>query len=134
MKRFKKQNLQTKVAIFAGALALMALTPQTHADSSTDALLNKLEQKGILTVDEAKELKAENATNSPAEFNKQFNSKIQMPDWVTSYKLSGDLRGRYDQVASDLHAFKNSAGATVADNNVRLRYRLRVGVTIHRKD
>jgi hypothetical protein len=62
MKKITKQNSTTKIALFAGAAALMALTPQTRADSSTDALLNKLEQKGILTVDEAKELKSENAT------------------------------------------------------------------------
>jgi hypothetical protein len=57
MKKIKSQN-HTKAAIFAGAAALMALTPQTHAQSSVDSLLNKLEQKGILSVDEAKELKA----------------------------------------------------------------------------
>ena len=62
-----------------------------------DALLNKLEQKGILTVDEAKELKAENQQDSAADFNKALNSKFQMPDWVTSYKLYGDFRGRFDE-------------------------------------
>ena len=44
------------MAIFAGAAAFMALTPQIQAQSGVDALLNKLEQKGVLTVDEAKEL------------------------------------------------------------------------------
>ena len=42
-----------------------------------DALLNKLEQKGILTVDEAKELKAENQQDSAADFNKAMNSKFR---------------------------------------------------------
>ena len=65
----------------------MALTPNTHAQTSVDALLNKLEQKGILTVDEAKELKAENQQDSAADMNKAINSKFQMPDWVTSYKI-----------------------------------------------
>ena len=97
MKRNQKQNTPKKVAIFAGATALMALTPQTHAQSSVDALLNKLEQKGILTVDEAKELKAENEQDSAADFNKAMNSKFPMPDWVTSYKLYGDFRGRFDE-------------------------------------
>src|SRR6185312_15650730 len=114
MKKMTRQTPTTKLALCAGALALMALTPQTRADSSTDALLNKLEQKGILTVDEAKELKAENATASAADFNKSFNSKIQMPDWVTSYKLYGDFRGRYDQVDSDLLAYKDATGTVVA--------------------
>jgi hypothetical protein len=77
MKKLKKQN-HTKVALFAGAAALMALTPNTHAQSSVDALLNKLEQKGILTVDEAKELKAENQQDSAADFNKAH--ELQVPD------------------------------------------------------
>ena len=42
MKKIKNRKTTTKVAIFAGAAALMALTPQTHAQSSVDALLNKL--------------------------------------------------------------------------------------------
>jgi Tfp pilus assembly protein PilN len=87
MKKLKKQNTPRKVALFAGATALMALTPQIQAQTSVDALLNKLEQKGILTVDEAKELKAENQQDSAADLNKAMNSKFQMPDWVTGYKL-----------------------------------------------
>ena len=128
MKKIKKQN-HTKIAMFAGAAALMALTPQIHAQSSVDALLNKLEQKGVLTVDEAKELKAENATNSVADFNAAMNSRFPIPDWVTSYKLSGDFRGRFDDVSTDIHS---AAGGT--DNNIRLRYRLRVGLLVNMKD
>jgi hypothetical protein len=90
MKKIKRQN-QTKAAISAGAAALMALSPQTHAQSSVDALLNKVEQKGILSVDEARELKAENATNSVSDFNKALGAKFPMPDGVASYKLYGDF-------------------------------------------
>src|SRR5208282_534827 len=113
MKKLKKQNTTTKVAIFASAAALMALTPQTHAQSTVNDLLNKLEQKGILTVDEAKELKAENATNSVEDFNKAFNSKFAMPDWIKDYKLSGDFRGRFDDVSTEIPAFSGH------DNNIR---------------
>lgn len=134
MKKIKNHKTTTKVAIFAGAAALMALTPQTHAQSSVDALLNKLEQKGILSVDEAKELKAENATNSVDDFNKALGAKFPIPDWVTSYKLYGDLRGRYDDVSTETPAYKDSTGTVVDKNNVRLRYRLRVGLTINMKD
>ncbi len=88
MKKSKTKNT-TKVALFAGAAALMALVPHSRAQSSVDALLNKLEQKGILTVDEAKELKAENETNSVAELNAAMNAKFPAPNWVTSYKLTG---------------------------------------------
>jgi len=114
--------------LFAGAAALMALAPQSQAQSSVNDLLNKLEQKGVLTVDEAKELKAENTQESAADFDKAFNSKFPMPDWVTGYKLSGDFRGRFDDVGTDLPAF------TGHDNNLRLRYRLRAGLTVNMKD
>jgi hypothetical protein len=99
-----------------------------------DALLNKLEQKGILSVDEAKELKAENATNSVNDFNSAMNAKFPTPDWVTSYKLSGDFRGRYDEVSTATPAYKNQWRCAVDDTNIRLRYRLRVGLTINMKD
>ncbi len=117
----------TKIAVFAGATALMALTSQSHAQSSVDALLNKLEQKGVLTVDEAKELRSENETNSVADFNKELSSKFTMPDWVTNYKLYGDFRGRYDEVAS------TDGNKTFADRD-RFRYRLRAGIIVTIKD
>jgi hypothetical protein len=132
MKKLKKQNTPRKVALFAGATALMALTPQIQAQTSVDALLNKLEQKGILTVDEAKELKAENQQDSAADLNRAMNSKFQMPDWVTGYKLYGDLRGRYDEETTDSPG--NHATGLSGQDNVRLRYRLRVGMTVNMKD
>ena len=124
MKKLKKQN-HTKIALFAGATALMALTPQSHAQSSVDALLNKLEQKGILTVEEAKELKAENQKDFSTDLNNAFNSKFPMPDWVTSYKLYGDFRGRFDDITVE------QSGPA---DRLRERYRLRVGLVVNMKD
>ncbi|HTL72911.1 MAG TPA: putative porin [bacterium] len=119
MKNNKKQNT-TKLALFAGAAALAALAPQTHAQTSVDSLLNKLEQKGILTVDEANALKAENQQDSAADFKRQYDSKMKMPDWVTGYKIGGDFRGRYDQIS----AMNNEDYV----NRARFRYRLRFGI------
>ncbi|HEY5233948.1 MAG TPA: putative porin [Verrucomicrobiae bacterium] len=124
MKKLTKQNT-TKAALFAGATALMALTPNTRAQTSVDALLNKLEQKGILSVDEAKELKSENATNSVNDFDAAMNAKFPMPSWITSYKFSGDFRGRFDDQSGD------EAGIVARE---RLRYRLRAGLTLDMKD
>jgi hypothetical protein len=130
MKKIKRRNTPAKLTLFAGATALMALTPQMQAQTSVDALLNKLEQKGILTVDEAKQLKAENQQDSAADLNRAINSKFQMPDWVTSYKLYGDFRGRFDEMSTD-----NPGTATLSSQNRdRLRYRLRVGMTVNMKD
>jgi hypothetical protein len=128
MKKLKNHKTTTQVAIVAGAAALMALTPQTHAQSSVDNLLNKLEQKGILTPNEADELKAEDATNSVADFNQAMNARFPMSDWITSYKLYGDFRGRFDDVGTDSPAFSGH------DNNIRLRYRLRAGLLVNMKD
>ena len=133
MKKIKNQKTTTKVAIFAGAAALMALTPQTHAQSSVDALLNKLEQKGILSVDEAKELKAENATNSVDDFNKALGAKFPIPDWITSYKLYGDFRGRYDDISAG-GPVNGASSFNGNENQIRFRYRLRAGLTINMKD
>ena len=49
-----KQHTTTKLALFAGATALASLASPASAQTSVDTLLNKLEQKGILTVEEAK--------------------------------------------------------------------------------
>jgi hypothetical protein len=124
MKQIKKWS-PSKTAIFAGAAALMALTPGVHAQTSVDNLLNKLEQKGILTPSEADELKTENATNSVADFNQQMNSRFPVPDWITSYKLYGDFRGRLDERATPNPA---------QPDNLRVRYRLRVALQINMKD
>jgi hypothetical protein len=126
MSKLKNQKTTTKAAIFAGAAALMSLAPQSHAQSSVDALLNKLEQKGILSVDEAKELKAENATNSAADFNKAMGAKFPTPDWVTGFKINGDFRGRYEQ-------FSTTDNNTYSDRT-RYRYRLRFGIVANIKD
>jgi hypothetical protein len=124
MKKFKKLNT-AKGAFFAGATALMALASQTHAQSSVDALLNKLEQKGILTPDEAQQLKIENKQDATNDFNTALNSRFPMPDWVLGYKLSGDFRGRLDDVTTDNSSFAD---------RMRFRYRLRAGLAITLKD
>ena len=90
MKIRKSKKNTTRLAFLAGAAALTALAPQTHAQSS-DALIDKLVDKGILTTDEAKDLREE----SDKDFRTALQAKTGMPDWVTSYKIGGDFRGRY---------------------------------------
>lgn len=110
----KKPKL-TRYVITAGTAALLLATPDVQAQS-VDALLDKLVDKGILTVKEANELKAE----SDKDFTKAYQAKSGMPDWVTALKLNGDLRGRFEGFYADNPAF--------VDRN-RFRYRLRAGVT-----
>ena len=103
------------MALFAGAAMLASLAMQARAQSS-DALIDKLVQKGILTANEAKDLRDE-ADN---DFKTAFQSKMGMPDWVTGYKISGDFRGRFEQFSGENNALID---------RTRLRYRLRFGLT-----
>ncbi len=86
-----------------------------HAQSS-DALLQKLVEKGILTTQEAKDLEKE----AKSGVKKDIARGMGMPDWVTSIRLSGDFRGRFEQNAASNDAY--------FDRN-RYRYRARLGLT-----
>jgi hypothetical protein len=123
--KMTKTQMTTKFALCAGAAALAALVPQTHAQSS-DALIDKLVDKGILTTDEAKDLRAE----SDKDFQTAFAAKTGMPDWVTGYKLTGSFRGRYEQFSAASTAANSGANL----DRSRLRYRLFLGATISMKD
>jgi hypothetical protein len=112
-------------ALLAGGIAAVATT--TTQAQANDALLNKLVSKGILTKQEADELK----TESDAGFDKSYRARTGLPEWVTSLKLSGDVRGRAE-------GFWTANGSDAADNynndRWRMRYRLRFGVTATLKD
>jgi len=118
----KKQNKQTmtKLAVFAGATALASLATQARAQSS-DALIDKLVEKGVLTVNEAKDLRDE----ADKDFKTAFQAKTGMPDWVSGYKFSGDVRGRLDHISGDNN---------LMIDRLRLRYRVRFGVTVNMLD
>jgi hypothetical protein len=83
---------------------------------SVDALIDKLEKKGVLTAQEATELRQEARNQAPP--LSQF--KNALPDWVTSFKLNGDFRGRYEGHYADNDDF--------VDRH-RYRYRVRIGIT-----
>jgi hypothetical protein len=120
MMKTKNPRNKTKLGWFASAALLGTLATQAQAQSS-DALIDKLVEKGILTANEAKDLRDE-ADN---DFKTAFQTKTGMPDWVTGYRFSGDFRGRFDQITSD-----NTANI----DRVRLRYRLRVGLAVNMTD
>lgn len=113
----KKQ--QWILAILATVAGVM-ITNTGNAQSA-DALLDKLVEKGVLTVKDANELREESDKN----FNTALSAKMGMPDWVTALKLNGDVRGRYEKFSSDNSAFVE---------RTRFRYRLRFGVTAQLMD
>jgi len=100
MGKIRNQN-HKKIALFAGATMLMVLAPNIHSQSSDDMLINKLEQKGILTVDEAKELKAETAAEQTNLANEMPPAKWKMADSIKSMQFYGDFRLRYEYRGAD---------------------------------
>ena len=113
-------------ALGAALLAIGIAMPSAHAQSA-DALLDKLVDKGVLTVKEANDLREQ----ADEGFMKAYQSKSGMPDWVNQIKLYGDLRGRWDFITTE-----NDAPGAAAPNKdrSRFRYRLRVGATVTMKE
>jgi len=98
----------------AASIFVTGLAATTGQAQSVDSLLDKLVDKGILTAKEAKDLRVE----ADDDFSKAYKTKSGMPDWVTSFKINGDFRGRFEQFKSENDAFVESN---------RWRYRLRLG-------
>src|SRR3989442_10720845 len=81
---------------------------------SADALIDKLVDKGILTVKEANDLREETDKG----FTAAYSVKSGMPEWVSALKFNGDFRGRYESFTFD--------DPNTPDRN-RFRYRARFG-------
>jgi len=109
----KRSNLK-HAAVAAGVAASTLCGANSHAQSS-DALLDKLVEKGVLTSKDANELREEMDHG----FTKAYQVKSGMPDWVTALKLNGDFRARMDSFYGENDAFVD---------RTRFRYRLRFGV------
>lgn len=123
MRKQKKSTVKTKIALVAGASALMAMTPAAHAKDTVDSLLDKLEQKGVLTTSEADQLKAENASDETNQVNDSI-SKWKISDAIKSVQLFGDLRFRYEY-----RGVENIPGASPSTfYRERFRYALRIGI------
>jgi len=119
-------NNKSITALLTGGALLLGFAAQSHAQSA-DALLDKLVDKGVLTVKEANELREQ----ADEGFLKAYQSKSGMPDWVTQLKLYGDLRGRWDFITTP----NDFPGANEPNKDrSRFRYRLRVGTTVQMKD
>ena len=106
-------------------LCLLSTTQLSHAAmTQVDSLVKKLVDKGILTQEEAEQLKGEIAYD---EKNlREDNNKKDMPQWVQDLKLKGDFRLR--------HEWSHRNDATDNDRNRgRIRYRLGLETKINDK-
>jgi len=103
------------------AAVVFAWQGMSFASSSVDALIQKLEDKGILTDQEANQLKDE--VTSKEQDNTQTTFKTMLPDWINGFKLSGDFRIR-DQVQVRKVPSGTSNGKNLVQNRARIRARL----------
>src|SRR5690349_13427966 len=108
----RSQSLSMLAAgIFIAGLA------SAHGQTSNDALIDALVKKGILTSEEAKQFRQQDAKSTTT----TSGSKLQFNEWVNGVKFSGDFRGRFEENDTDNSAY------TARD---RYRYRLRLGATM----
>jgi hypothetical protein len=102
----------------AGAAACLAMAATAAAQVTTDALLDKLVEKGILKQEEAQQLKSEAATNTTVD-----GLKFKVHGAIKSMELYGDIRMRYEYRSAQLDPAVG--GYDTAD---RWRYAVRFGV------
>lgn len=109
-----------RLAVLAALAAAPFTVSLTSQAQSADALLDKLVEKGILSVDEANDLRDQ----TDKDFTKAYSVKSGLPEWVSSMKINGDFRGRYE----GFFAGDPSPTVPFIERN-RFRYRLRLGMT-----
>jgi len=114
------QKCTTWTALAASVFAGGALATNTQGQTS-DTLLNALIKKGIITEQEAKDIKAEANKDSQTQINQTFAAKTGMSSWINSYKLYGDFRARFEE---------NNADNSFYQARDRYRFRLRLGLNV----
>ncbi|MCE0483537.1 MAG: putative porin [Methylacidiphilales bacterium] len=122
----KKQTKRMFALVGVLALGLTAVRAQ-----SDGALLDALVKKGVLSDQEAEDIRASEAK----EYGTTAAAKLSLPDYVKNIKLYGDARYRWEYLDETPQLTNGGAGAgarssTYSHDNVveRSRYRLRVGV------
>ncbi len=106
----------------AVALTLVSAAATTSHAQDAGALVDKLVKKGVLTDQEAEEVRAD----MMRDFSQSSAGKINLSSSITELKLYGDFRLRYQyddrqaQVADVKHV----------DQRSRFRYRLRLGADV----
>src|SRR6185436_8705823 len=125
----KLQNLKLRIRKQWIAVAAMAVSACCATAQSSDAIIDKLVEKGILTVKEANELREEADKN----FNAAYAVKSGMPEWVTALKINGDFRARFDSMFTSATAPTVPGSVDFVTRN-RFRYRVRLGVVANMFD
>jgi polyhydroxyalkanoate synthesis regulator phasin len=120
-------RLKNKLAaILPGTALCLALATTATAQVSADAIMDRLVAKGVLTQDEATELRKEAETNNAETMNGE-GLKFKLSSAIKSMEFYGDLRMRYENRSAQLGPEAGQyAGAYDVAN--RWRYAIRLGV------
>jgi hypothetical protein len=112
-----------KIVLLLTAVLIFGWQGLSFADSSVDSLIQKLEDKGILTDQEAAQLKGQISSNEQS--SQQATFKSMLPDWVSGLKISGDFRFRDQlQVRKVEGGSSSQAHDNFEQNRARIRARL----------
>jgi len=95
-------------------MLLLAAKAISHADEGSDALANKLAEKGIITYGEAQQIMTE--AQEDARKNLANASVVTLPAWIQAIAVSGDMRLRFQD--------DWKAANTYIESRERLRLRL----------
>jgi len=109
--------------VLMGCLVLFLSVPVVHgSDRDMEILLKKLQEKGILSSEEASQI-AQETRKGAEEEKKELQAAVakdsRLPEWITNAKFKGDLRLRYQNEDKE----DNGQGS-----RGRGRMRLRLGV------
>ena len=112
-----------KIVLTITAITIFAWQGMSFASSSVDALIQKLEDKGILTDQDANQLKGEIGSNEKD--SQQATFKSMLPDWVNSLKITGDFRIRDQYNLRKIPGGGSSQGGkNFVQNRARIRARI----------
>lgn len=105
-----------KIVLTLTAVLIFGWQGMSFADTAVDSLIQKLKDKGILTDQDAAQLKGEVAAEQQTSQAAQATTfKSMIPDWVSGLKISGDFRLR-DQVN-----YRKIPGGTTVSGDKDLR-------------
>ncbi len=102
--------MKKSLAFILALAGILWFNSLSFAATSVDALLDKLVEKGTFTKEEARKLKGDIAADQKLVEEDSFQRNL--PDWVKSLKLKGDLRLRYQYEKQDLSNASRSRGRT----------------------
>ncbi len=121
-----------KIVLTLAAGMVFSWQGLSFAGSSVDALIQKLEDKGILTDQDANQIKGEIASDEQESQKSTFKSLL--PDWINGLKIGGDFRLR-DQVNRRKipGGGTNQGGNNLVQNRGRIRARLNIEDQINDK-